>query len=151
MQRVDLGFAALVIDNRENRAILNMKKFLEGFLAMSGQQADPGCRHSIIITMRGAMMGGEALDPCPDVGQRDIERLAAQVQPGQTQMVGVPEFGIFEPAGVERFQELVVGKMSGRKRQRHNAIMTGLPGQYRAQQRAQPVPGNLHADTDEDE
>jgi hypothetical protein len=100
------------------------EEFLEAALVVSRKQTDPGRGHCLVIEVSGGMMGGEALDSCPDSMKGRLKRRAMKVQPRQAQMVGVPEFRILEPAGVECFQEFIVAKMRRRQRQWHNEIMT---------------------------
>jgi hypothetical protein len=46
--------------------VILLKKFLEAVLVVSRKQTDPGRGHGFMIKVSDAMMGGEALDSCPD-------------------------------------------------------------------------------------
>ena len=58
---------------------------------MRGQKTNPGRGNGLVIQMGHAMVRGERLNARAHLLQRRVERLPMQVQPGQPEMVGMPE------------------------------------------------------------
>jgi hypothetical protein len=77
--------------------------------------------------MGDAMVLGESLNPGAYAEQRGFKAFSVQVQPCQTQVVGVPELGRQEPAGVKSIEKFLIAKMGRREKEGHNAIMTFSP------------------------
>jgi hypothetical protein len=50
-----------------------------------------------------------------------------EVQPCQTQVVGVPELGSQQASAVKSFEKFLIAKMRGGGKEGHNAIMTFSP------------------------
>lgn len=57
------------------------------------------------------------------VNQGGVEGLPREMQPRQTQVIGVAKFGSPETAGVERLQEFFVTQMGRGEHKRHKPIM----------------------------
>jgi len=58
-----------------------------------------------------------------NVTEGGVEGFSREVQPRQTQVIGVAKFGSPETAGVERLQEFFVTQMGRGKHKRHKPIM----------------------------
>src|SRR5258708_20334603 len=123
-----------------------LEKLIEALLVVSRQKTDPSCRYGVGREMGGAMVSGECLNARAPPEQCGFQRLSVEVQPRQTQVVGISKLGIHEPARVERGQEFIVTQMGRGKHQRHKAIMTDSPSQTRFWATS-PVHGYLTANT----
>jgi hypothetical protein len=77
--------------------------------------------------MSDAVVERECLNPGADAEQRRFKAFSMEVQPCQTQVVGVPELGSQQPSAVKSFEKFLIAKMGGGEKEGHNAIMTVSP------------------------
>ena len=70
------------------------------------------------------MLQRERLNPAAYAEQRGFKAFSMEVQPCQTQVVGVPELGSQQASAVKSFEKFLIAKMRGGEKEGHNAIMT---------------------------
>ena len=73
------------------------------------------------------MVQRERLNPAAHAEQRGFKAFSMEVQPCQTQVVGVAELGSQQPSAVKSFEKFLIAKMGGGEKEGHNAIMTFSP------------------------
>jgi len=103
---------------------VSSEKFIEARLVVRCQQSHPGGSNGLMIEMSDAMVQRECLNPGADAEQRAFKAFSMQVQPCQTQVVGMPELGSQQPSAVKSFEKFFIAKMSGGQKEGHNVIMT---------------------------
>ena len=103
------------------------QKFIEARLVVRCQQSHPGGGYGLVIEMSDAMVQRERLNPAAYAEQRSFKAFSMEVQPCQTQVVGVPELGSQQPSAVKSFEKFLIAKMRGGEKESHNAIMTFSP------------------------
>ena len=100
------------------------EKFIEARLVVRRQQSHPGGGYGLVIQMSDAMLQRERLNPAAYAVQRGFKAFSMEVQPCQTQVVGVAELGSQQPPAVKSSEKFLIAKMGGGEKQGHSAIMT---------------------------
>ena len=107
---------------REAGLVRAQKRFEAGFV-MRSQEPHPGGSHGLVVEVAGAVMRGKAPDPLSNPFHRAIQPPAVKLEPGQAQMVGMPEFGIRQLTRVKSLEEFFITEMRGGDHQGHPSIM----------------------------